>query len=157
MKTNTEKTYKDILKESYDNPNLFITQDQRYSLAASLLRTDEISSKTILKIAMILNRKPEDSYFITYGLLMQYNENLMNLEKENTELSIDEKANALLETCKILSQNANNKEFMDQIYNDVRLGTNIAKVYYPKQLQKDLLQLQNFTAMLNELKRSERF
>ena len=50
-----------------------------------------------------------------------------------------------------------NKEFMDQIYNDVRLGTNIEKIYYPKQLKKDLIQVKSFTAMLNKLKTSERF
>ncbi len=156
MKT-ADKSYKDILRDSYGNPNITISQDQRYNLASSLLRADEISSNTILKIATILNRKPEDNYFITYGLLMQYHEDLMDLEKENAKLSIDDKADALLETFKILTQNINNKEFMDQIYNDVRLGTNIAKAYYPKQLKKDLAQIQNFTAMLNELKRAERF
>ncbi len=160
MDNQDTKSYKNILKDSFENPNLSISREQRYELATGLLRAGRVSSDNIIKIASMLNRKPNDSYYITYGILMQYNdksmEDLDSAGKQN-RLSMEKKADALEESCQIISDNIENKEFMDQIYNDVRLGTNIEKIYYPKQLKKDLIQVKSFTAMLNKLKTSERF
>ena len=159
MNNSSNKTYVDILKDSYNNPNVSISREQRYNLSTILLKTDRVSSDNILRIAGMLNRKPDDSYFIVYGLLMQYQDNSMeNIEsKTNKKLSLDDKSDALEESCQIISKNIQNKEFIDQIYKDIRLGNNIAKIYYPSQLKKDLIQLQNFSLMINKLKTAEKF
>ena len=160
MKNTSEKTYKDILRDSYNNPSVSVSREQRYNLATNLLTiTDRVSSDNILRIAGMLNRKPDDSYFIVYGLLMQYKDNSMeNIEsKTNKKLSLDDKSDALEESCQIISKNIQNKEFIDQIYKDIRLGNNIAKIYYPSQLKKDLVQLKNFSLMINKLKTAEKF
>ncbi len=159
MNNSSNKTYVDILKDSYNNPNVSISREQRCNLSTILLKTDRVSSDNILRIAGMLNRKPDDSYFIVYGLLMQYQDNSMeNIEsKTNKKLSLDDKSDALEESCQIISKNIQNKEFIDQIYKDIRLGNNIAKIYYPSQLKKDLIQLQNFSLMINKLKTAEKF
>ena len=158
MNNSSNKTYVDILKDSYNNPSVSISREQRYNLATDLLKTDRVSSDNIIRIASMLNRKPEDNYFIIYGLLMQYQDNSMeNIDNSNKKLSVDDKSDALEESCQIISKNIQNKEFIDQIYMDIRLGNNIAKIYYPSQLKKDLIQLQNFSLMINKLKTSEKF
>ncbi len=159
MNNSSNKTYVDILKDSYNNPNVSISREQRCNLSTILLKTDRVSSDNILRIAGMLNRKPDDSYFIVYGLLMQYKDNSMeNIEsKTNKKLSLDDKSDALEESCQIISKNIQNKEFIDQIYKDIRLGNNIAKIYYPSQLKKDLVQLKNFSLMINKLKTAEKF
>lgn len=153
-----KKSYKTILRDSFDNPEASVSPEQRYSLATELLRTGRVLSDNMIKIASMLNRRPEDYYYITYGLLMQFRDRIIeNSDGRGNELSQEQKSDALEEACQIIQENVENKEFMDQIYKDIRLGSNIAKVYYPKQLKKDLIQIKNFDLMLNKLKTSERF
>lgn len=157
--TKENVNFKAILKNSYNNPDIRISPEQRFNLATNLLKLNRVLSDNIVTIASMLNRNPEDSYYITYALIMQFNDkNMRNFdERDNKELTFDKKADALEETREIISKNINNKDFIDQLYKDVRLGLNIAKLYYPNQLKKDLSQLKNFTEMLNILKTSERF
>ena len=153
-----KKSYKTILRDSFDNSEASVSPEQRYNLATELLRTGRVLSDNMIKIASMLNRRPEDYYYITYGLLMQFRDRLIeNSDGHGNELSQEQKSDALEEACQIIQENVENKEFMDQIYKDIRLGSNIAKVYYPKQLKKDLIQIKNFDLMLNKLKTSERF
>ncbi|MBR1544325.1 MAG: hypothetical protein IJ638_00060 [Alphaproteobacteria bacterium] len=151
--------FKDVLKDSYNNPDVHVSREQRFNLAAVLLRFNRAISDDILTIASMLNRNPEDSFYITYAILMQFNDsNMLDFDnKKNETLTFDKKADALEESREIISKNINNREFIDQLYKDIRLGLNIAKIYYPKQLKNDLSQIKDFTEMLNILKTSERF
>ena len=150
-------SYKSILKDSYKNPSVIVSHEQRYNLANALLRIGLVQSDNIIKIASMLTRYPEDSYYITYGLLMQYNRNMEDFDNNNNKLSQEKKSDALEEACQIIAMNIDNKEFINQVYLDIRLGTNIEKIYYPKQLRKELIQIKNFNVMINKLKTSERF
>ena len=150
-------SYKSILKDSYKNPSVIVSHEQRDNLANALLHIGLVQSDNIIKIASMLTRYPEDSYYITYGLLMQYNRNMEDFDNNNNKLSQEKKSDALEEACQIIAMNIDNKEFINQVYLDIRLGTNIEKIYYPKQLRKELIQIKNFNVMINKLKTSERF
>ena len=151
------KNYKNILKNSYSNPKPSVSYEQKSNLKNSLAKTGLASSDNILKIASILNRKSGDYYFITYALLVKYNDKSMVDINSNKTLSANKKDDALEEACELISKNIDNKEFIDRIYTDIRLGSDIEKIYYPKQLKKELTQLKHFTTMLNKLNNSEKF
>ncbi len=145
-----------LLKNSYENPDVQISREQRYNLRTELLSLGAVAADNVIKIASMLKRRSADNYYIIYAILTEYN-NATQTYDSQAILSRENKSDALEESCQIISNNIKNKEFIDQIYKDIRLGNNIEKIYYPNQLKKDLVQIRKFNEMLNVLNTSERF
>ncbi len=155
---NQQGVYKDKLKDTYLK-DIKISKEEKFDIANKLmnLKSQKLSNN-ILSIAGMLNKHIDDTYFIVYAILNQYSEKITDYSKDTEEnLSDKQKIEGIEASKQIIEKNISNKEFINSVYKDIRSGANIEKIFFPKQLQKELNEMKGLIQMLETLKTSERF
>ena len=136
------------LKANLENKEDVISENDRAKLSLNLLKLDSRAREDIAEISSMLNRKNNDSFYISSALASAYMGRIESSIHPKLEMENFEKNMFLSLASKIIKRNSDNKEFMAQIYNILRKGSNVDVLFNQRKM---FMLLSNSTEKQNHI------
>ena len=136
------------LKAKTENKEEVVSENDRAKLSLNLLKLDNRAREDIVEISSMLNRKNNDSFYISSVLASAYMGKIESSIHPKLEMEKFEKNMLLSLASKIIKKNSDNKEFMAQIYNILRNGSNLDVLFSQRKM---FMLLSNSTEKQNHI------
>lgn len=115
-------------KETFERLNKkddVVRSDDYFRLSAGLMGISDSARNSIIAIASMLNRSKNDSFYIPYSLLKEYEDYLIDWDGDDPSrdtLNFKKKDEELFLSANLMKNSIENKPFIDAVYNMIRYG-----------------------------------
>lgn len=115
-------------KETFERLNKkddVVLSDDYFRLSAGLMEISDTARNSIIAIASMLNRSKNDSFYIPYSLLKEYEDYLIDWDGDDPSrdtLNFKKKDEELFLSANLMKNSIENKPFIDAVYNMIRYG-----------------------------------
>ena len=115
-------------KETFERLNKkddVVLSDDYFRLSAGLMEISDTARNSIIAIASMLNRSKNDSFYIPYSLLKEYEDFQVDWDggdPSRDTLDFKKKDEKLVLSANLMKNSIENKPFIDAVYNMIRYG-----------------------------------
>ena len=102
-----------------------VLSDDYFRLSAGLMEISDTARNSIIAIASMLNRSKNDSFYIPYSLLKEYEDYQIDWDggdPSRDTLDFKKKDEELFLSANLMKNSIENKPFIDAVYNMIRYG-----------------------------------
>jgi hypothetical protein len=138
---------RDIITEilNIDRIKLIKTLTNCHLIGFQLFKNYDIVIRDLAEILekILVLKQYDDSYYIPYSLLIGYLGYQISKRDSDLSMTFDEKDEILDISKDLLKANISNKEFISEIYNDLRTGKDFDIMLSPRKIRKTLEEKNN--------------
>ena len=121
--TNSQKRAKETF-ERLNKKGDVVSPNDYFNLGAGLMGISDSARDSIIAISSMLNRSKNDSFYIPYSLLKEYEDFQIDWDEDpaTDTLSFKQKDEKLSFSVELIKNSMKNKPFIDSVYKMIRYG-----------------------------------